>query len=303
MKKTVFIGIVVALVLLAFPPNPLIAHEKTGLTFKGCSIIRRAFMSEAAKAFEKATGTQIRVMGGGATLGIRATAAGDSDIGGSCRPPLPEWFPEESGVYMTHTGWDCLVFITNLSNPVNNITLEQAKGILKGKITNWRELGGPDKQIIPVFRSQVPESGGKISGVGFMTRLMLFNDPDAQYTDRAIFYRHSAEVEETIEKIEYTFGVTGSSSARKRSLKILTLDGISPTKENILSGKYPLFEPLYLITKGKPVGHVKEFVDWILGKEGQELVSKQETIRLDEGKSLTKHFRFWRNTHLITNND
>ena len=278
-----------------------VGKEVEPLIFKGCSIIRRAFMSEAATAYEKAGGKKINVMGGGATLGVRSAAAGDADIGGSCRPCFPDMFNEEKGVYMTQIAWDCLVFITHPSNPANNVTLKQGKDILLGKITNWKQVGGPDKPIRAVFRSQVPEHGGKVSGVGYMTRLMVFNNPNIDYTEKALFFKHSAEVEETIEKIEYTFGVTGVSSARKRNIKILNLNGVKPTKTNIGSGKYPLFRPLYLITKGEPSGEVKKFIDWLLSKEGQRIVSEQGTVNLIEGKSLKKEFKSWIHTELITN--
>ena len=277
------------------------SQEEDMLSFKGCSIIRRAFMSEAARAYENITGVKIIVTGGGATLGIRAAAAGDADIGGSCRPCLPEWFDEEKGVYMTQIAWDGLSFITHPSNPVNDITLKDAKYILLGKITNWKEIGGPDQRIICVFRSQVPEHGGKVSGVGYMTRVMIFKDPNISFTDNALFFRNSAGVEEKIEIIPFTFGVTGVSSARKRNVKILSLNGVPTTKENIASGSYPLFRPLYLMTKGKPAGEGKKFIEWLLSDAGQAVVSKQGTVTVKEGKGLKEKFEFWRNTDLITN--
>lgn len=277
------------------------AQASDDLTFKGCSIIRRAFMSEAARGYEEATGVKIVVTGGGATLGIRAAAAGDTDIGGSCRPCLPDWFDEEKGVYMTQIAWDALTFITHLSNPIDNISLEDAKRILTGKITNWKEVGGPDRRIICVFRSQVPEHGGKVSGVGYMARTMIFKDPQISFTDNALFFRNSAAVEEKIETLPFTFGVTGISSARKRNLKILKLEGQAPTRENIASGDYPLFRPLYLMTKGKPAGQIKDFIDWLLSDAGQRLVSEQGTVTLKEGRHLKEKFEFWQNTDLITN--
>ena len=279
------------------------AAVETGdtLIFKGCSITRRAFMSEVAVAYEKAAGKKIDVMGGGATLGIRAAAAGDTDIGGTCRPPLPDLFDEEKGVYMTLIAWDAIVFITHPSNPINGITLQQAKDILSGKITNWREVGGTDKPITAVFRSQIPEHGGKLSGAGYMARLMVFNDPDIDFTKNALFFKHSAEIERTIEKIGYTFGISGVSSAGKRKVKILNLNGIEPTKENIASAKYPLFRPLYLVTKGKPAGEVKEFIEWLLSKDGQKIVAGEGTVNLEEGRSLNAKFRFWQHPELIIN--
>ncbi|GAB4536830.1 MAG: phosphate ABC transporter substrate-binding protein [Thermodesulfovibrionia bacterium] len=249
-------------------------------------------MTEAARAYEKRTGIRINVIGGGATLGIRATVSGDTDMGGTCRPHLPDRFNEEKGAYLTHVAWDALVFITHHSNPVNNITLKQAKDILLGKITNWRELGGPDKRIILVLRAQNPDEGERYSGVGYMLRLMLFNGSDIDFSKNAIYVRDSEKVEEVVETTRYTFAVTGVSSARKRGLKILSLDGIEPTKENIASGRYPLFRPLFIVTKGMPAGKVKDFIEWILSKEGQKIISDEGTVNLEEGRGLKGRFKF-----------
>jgi phosphate transport system substrate-binding protein len=271
------------------------------LTFKGCSIIRRSFMTEAARAYEKSTGKRILVMGGGATMGIRSTAAGEADLGGSCRPNLPGRFDEERGVLLTQVAWDALVFITHKSNPVDNVTLQQAKGVLLGKLINWRELGGPDKRILPVLRTQTPEHGGKLSGVGYMSRVMLFDDPDIPFVEDALSFRDSAEVEENVEKIAFTFGTTGYSSATKRNVKILQLESVPANKTTIAAGTYPLFRPLYLATKGMPTGEIKEFMDWLLGPDGQRIVSEQGAIALEEGKALKDKFRFWPQGTVITN--
>ncbi|MEW5818912.1 MAG: phosphate ABC transporter substrate-binding protein [Cyanobacteriota bacterium] len=280
--------------------NITVEDEKL-IVFKGCSIIRRAFMTAAANAYQKKTGIEVKVIGGGATLGIRATAANDSDIGGSCRPPLPDRFEQEKGVKMVHVGWDSLVYITHPSNPVNNISLKDVKKILIGEITNWKQLGGEDKKIVLIFRSQVPEHGGKVSGVGYTTRKMIFNDPEKNYTDKALFFKHSSEIEEYIEKLENSFAVTGYSSANKRKVKILNLNGYQPTKENIVSAKYPLFRPLYIIIREKPSPKVQEFIDWLLSDEGQKVVSDEGTVNLKEGKTLVDKFKFWQYTDLIIN--
>ncbi len=279
------------MVALSYPVLAADGVRNEALVFKGCSIIRRAFMTEAARAYEMASGQKIDVMGGGATLGIRATAAGDADIGGTCRPPLPKLSVKEKGVQSIQIAWDALVVITNPSNPVDSISLKQLKLVLQGEIVNWRELGGPDKQIVPVFRSQAPEYGGKLSGVGYMTRQILFGDLEIDFSSRALFFRHSAEVEETVEKIPYSFAVTGVSSANKRQVKVLAIDDFKPNRANIASAAYPLFRPLYLVTQGDPSPAVKGFLKWLLSDEGQQVVSDQGTVTLLEGFRLSDLFR------------
>jgi phosphate transport system substrate-binding protein len=278
----------------AAPPAADIEEEPsaTVLSWTGCGISKKAYMTEAAKEYFKATGVSIVVTGGGATRGIRATVGGLSDIGGTCRHCLPEQFPDtEEGAVLTHVAWDALVFFTHPENPVSDLTRQQAKDVLKGKVTNWRELGGEDEKIVPSFRRQTVR--GKLSGVGYMTRLMLFGNPMEDYTEDAIFHTSSGPLEEFVESTEYAFGVTGVSSARKRTVKILALDGMDPTHENIASGDYPLFRPLYLVTKGPPSGAAKEFLDWILSDKGQAVLSHAGTVNLAEGAALKARFGHW----------
>ena len=237
------------------PPEAL--PEKPLLTWTGCDISRNAYITRALAAYEKETGVAIGVTGGGATRGIRATVGGTSDLGGTCRQTLPAEHPEEEGAKLTIVGWDALVFFTHRKNSVDGLTMVQAKDILKGKIVNWKELGGDDEPIVPVFRQQTV--AGKLSGVGYMTRLLLFENPKEGYTTDAIFFMSSGPVEEYVLSTPYSIAVTGFASAAKLDVKRLALGGVEPTRETIASGDYPLFRPLYLVTNGEPTGPAKEF--------------------------------------------
>ena len=100
-------------------------------------------------------------------------------------------------------------------------------------------------------------------------------------------------LEQFVESTEYAFGVTGVSSARKRKVKILAFDGVDPTPQNIASGDYPLFRPLYLVTKGPPAGAKKDFLEWILSDEGQAVLARAGTVNLAEGAALKALFEHW----------
>lgn len=272
--------------------QPSAAPDKPTLTWTGCGISKTAYMNDAAAAYKLQTGVEIVVTGGGATRGIRATAGGVSDIGGSCRCSLPEDFEREIGATLTHVAWDALVFFTHKKNPVKGITLEQAKAILLGNLSNWKELGAPeDQRIVRVFRRQTKQQ--KFSGVGYMTRLLVFGEPEIDYTTDALFEHSSGPVERFVERTEWSFAVTGVSSAQWRDVSILELDGIEPNKDTIASGTYKLFRPLYLVTKGEPTGPTKDFIDWVVGPEGQAVLSKAGTVNLQEGKALDPLFQHW----------
>lgn len=301
MRKTAFRGLSIGLILLVLGGNQAVSQTpKTRLVWKGCGISRKAFMAECAEAYEKQTGVHIELIGGGATLGIRATLAGDADIGGTCRPSLPNIFPQqESGGYLTQVAWDAICFITHPNNPVSGITSQEARDILTGNITNWQQVGGPDRPIVVIYRIQTEI--GKFSGVGYMTRRFLFDDPDVDFTEKALYFRDSGLVEKNVENIQWAFAPDGVSSARRRNVKILSLDGIPCTKENVASGRYPFFRPLYLITRGKPRGELKKFLDWIISDEGQAVIGSVGTVTLEEGRGLKEKFKFWEHTDLILN--
>lgn len=268
---------------------------KATLTWAGCGITKKAFMHECAKAYEKATGVRIELKGGGATLGIRKATAGSVDMGGSCRICKPDVTTEEKAAQMTLIAWDALVFITHPKNPVDSITLAQARKIFQGKIRNWKELGGNEVPISLVVRR------GKMSGVGYMGRRLLFNNPKTSYYARSLVVRSSGPLEQKIEKSVGAFGLTGISSAKKRKVKLLSINKVAPSKENIANGKYALFRPLFLVTNGKSKPEVQAFLKWILSKEGQAVISKQGTVNLAEGAALNEKYKFWENTKKITN--
>jgi phosphate transport system substrate-binding protein len=150
-------------VLIAFP---VLTHAE--LKWTGCGISKKAYMTELVKAFEQTEGITIVLSGGGATKGIRQTAAGKADMGGACRHLILE--DAEKGVKLHAVAWDALVIITHKDNSVSDISYENLKKVFSGEITNWQALGGDDAPIEVMVRK------GQISGVGMMARELIFGD-------------------------------------------------------------------------------------------------------------------------------
>lgn len=253
------------------------------LNWTGCGITKKAFMQEISDAYEKKTGIKIKISGGGATKGMRSAAAGTSDMGGTCRHWLggkSDKHPLEAKAELIQVAWDALVVIVHPDNPVNNITLDELRKIYDGEIISWKELGGPDKRIALVTRE------GKDSGVGHMFRRMVFNDPEYTFKARSYAMKSSGPLEEKISRTVTAMGMDGISSAIRSNVKILNLEGVSPSKENIIAGKYSLFRPLYIAIGQEPSSETKKVIDFILSSEGQAIVSAQGTVNLEEGKNL-----------------
>jgi phosphate transport system substrate-binding protein len=248
------------------------------LTWVGCGISKKAFMGALAKAYEKKTGVKIKTEGGGATRGIVDVAAGKADLGGTCRHVLLR--EEERGIKLIPVAWDALVVIAHPSNKVNNLTLDQLKDIFTGKITSWKEVGGANQKITVVIRK------GKISGVGRMFRELAFHHPNQDFTPSAKQFKSSGPVEKEVVKNPSAIAVTGISSAQKRKVKFLGINGKAPNHDNIIDGSYILYRPLYLVTKQKPSKAVNKFKTFALSEEGQKVIDGEGTVTLKEGAKL-----------------
>lgn len=265
---------------------PVYATEKT-LTWAGCGISKNAFMQEMAAAYEKKTGVKIDLKGGGATKGIREVSSKKTDIGGTCRHTLQDdktlsGVPlAERRVQLTPVAWDALVVLTHKDNPVNNVTLEQIRQIYTSKITNWKELGGRDAPIELYVRK------GKISGVGRTLRELVFNNYDQEFVAKHVM-DSTGPLERAIEKDVNAIGITGVSSGRRvKGAKILHLEGKEASYENIKSGSYLLYRPLYMVTHLEDRNpEVKKFIEFVYSDEGKRIMRKVGTVPYEDAVHL-----------------
>jgi len=267
--------------------SPPASSSEKSLSWAGCGISKNAFMNEMAVAYEKKTGVKVNLLGGGATKGIRQVSSKDTLIGGTCRHVLIEDeslmdHKDERRVKLTPVAWDALVAIVHKDNPVDNITLDQMRKLYKGKITNWKELGGKDAPIELYVRT------GKISGVGRTIRELLFYNYDEEFVAK-----HVVEESATLEKDMVTnpngIGVTGVSSARKLKgiAKILKLEGKEASYENIKTGQYLLYRPLYIVNRiDEHNPEVRKFVNFVSSSEGQQIMRDVGTVPYQDAIGL-----------------
>lgn len=256
----------------AAKPGPAAGTDGKTYRWVGCGITKKAFMKELAAAYEARTGVRIEIEGGGATRGIREVAAGKADMGGSCRSKITG-HPQELGAELRPVSWDALVVIVLPDNPVSDITLDQIRGLYLGKIRNWKELGGNDAPIRLYVRR------GKISGVGRAIRKLVFADYDIEFKAYKVV-KSSGPLEKAVEKDVNAVGITGISSARKRKVKILKLEGKEPTFENIRKGEYLLYRPLYLVLNPNHPNYaeLEKFVKFAHSSAGRRVIRENGTV-------------------------
>lgn len=243
----------------------------------GCSISNVGYLNDLAKAYEKETGGQILIRGGGSTVGLRELGREKVDLAASCKSQDAK---DSADLIFQPVAWDALVFIVNPSNPVSNITPQKVRDIYEGKLANWKQLGGADSPL----KSYISTAQG-MGGIGETLSKYFLNGKLPQTTVNSSMQSSSVAMwEQLVEKTAEAFASTGFDSARKRKVKMLAINGVTPTKANIVSGRYPYKRYLYLVIAKDAKPEVRDFVKFALSKKGQKLISSYGIPALAEMK-------------------
>ena len=172
---------------------------------------------------------------------------------------------------------DALVFVVNADNPVDNITTEQIRGIYTGQITNWKELGGSDAEIVPFQRN---EGAGSQA---LMKKLIMGDTPlmeaPAEYYSGAMDELMSAvkSYDKSANAIGYSVYYYAHDMEMAQGLKLLKVDGVEPNRDTIRSGEYPYLNAIYcVIAHDTPADSPTRILyDWLMTPDGQSLLESE----------------------------
>lgn len=210
----------------------------------------------------------ISVRGGGSGVGIASLAGKSVDVGMSSRPIKDKELATAKQKGVNPVGniiaLDGLAVIVHSQNPINEITIKTLKDIYTGKITNWKALGGPDREIVVVSRDVA-------SGTFEVFKEKVLKGDKNR--DDALMLASNKAVATTVQDTPGAIGYVGLGYLSE-GVKALKVDGVSPSNKAVQDGNYKLARPLFMYTNGTPKGLVKEFIDFILSNTGQKLVSE-----------------------------
>jgi phosphate transport system substrate-binding protein len=243
------------ILVLSFLTATVFAGDKPPMHWKGPVEMQSGFVQEMVSLYQRLYGTEIILETAQGSEGIREVAARSVDVGGSGRKRLTG-VPEERLVREIPVAWDMLVAVTHKENPVNNLSLDQLKQILEGKITNWTELGGADAPIQVLFRED------QLSGVAASMRQRLGLSGEQELPDATSFSDLNdlhLELENNVDAI----AVESFTVARTLAVKILDLEAVTPGYSALKAGEYPLYRPLYFTyvsLKNKRLREIKKLL-------------------------------------------
>ncbi|WP_102273162.1 PstS family phosphate ABC transporter substrate-binding protein [Cytobacillus massiliigabonensis] len=181
---------------------------------------------------------------------------------------------------LTPIGKEAFVFFVNPDNKIANLTVNEIQGIYSGKIKNWSEMKGKNERIIAFQR---PENSGsqtlleKIMGDTEIMKPLKEEVPAGMggIMEQVADYRNYKNA------IGFSFRFFATGMNPNPDIKLLSIDGIEPSPENISNGSYPFTASLYAITlKDNPNPMIKPFLEWMTGPEGQRIVEEIGYIKL-----------------------
>jgi phosphate transport system substrate-binding protein len=253
---------------------PIAAAQAAPVSVKGSDTMVILGQRWAEEYMGKHPDAQIQVTGGGSGTGISALINGTTDICQSSRSMKAAEKAKLRDRYAT-TGVeipvarDGVAVYVHASNPMTEISVPQLKAIFAGKITNWKEIGGPDARIIVYSREN---SSGTY--VFFKEHVLEGRD----FSPRAQTMPGTASVVNAVSKEKFGIGYGGAAYAKGiKILKVKKDDGspaIMPELKTVTDGSYALARPLFFYLKGAPSGDIKTFVDFVLSPDGQAVASK-----------------------------
>jgi len=179
---------------------------------------------------------------------------------------------------------DAFVLLVNDKNPVKSLTQQQLRDIYSGKITNWKQVGGADMEILPFQREST-------SGSQTLFLSLLMRDTQPMIAPTSFYYADMGGIIDAVAEFNngessigysvfyYAYAMYGNDNVR-----FLEVDGVLPTEESIIAGTYPLISYYYaVIRKDTPLNHpVRELINWILSGDGQTLMRKTGYVPLRE---------------------
>lgn len=213
-----------------------------------------------AEAFQEVEpGVAVDVQLGGSSAGVTNVIDGISDLGNASRALKDE--EKAEGLTENIIAYDGIAVVVNPANGVENLTKEQLVKIYTGEITNWKDVGGADRQIVVVGRE-----AGSGTRDGFEEALDI-----KEKTKHASEQNETGLVKNLVSTNESAIGYISLGYADS-SVKTLKIENVAPTEETVKDKSYPIQRPFVMVSKGTLNAQTKAFLDFILSDEGQKIV-------------------------------
>lgn len=243
------------------------------ITLEGSTTVLPIAQRTAEEMMDANDEIEISVRGGGSGVGINSLISKKCDIAMASRAIKDSELQKavSNGVQPKAyvVAMDGIAVVVNTSNPVTNLSKAQVKAIFTGKISNWSEVGGNDEKIVVVSRDS---ASGTFEAFG---ELALNKE---KVRADALMQASNQAVATTIKNTKGAIGYVGLGYMK--GLADVSIDGVEASIETVLSGKYSYSRPLFMYTNGPAKGEAKEYLDFVLSEDGQDIVKREGFVGL-----------------------
>ncbi|MBR2068085.1 MAG: substrate-binding domain-containing protein [Solobacterium sp.] len=202
---------------------------------------------------------------------------GDTDMMFGASPSqAQELYAKEvnKNIVRTPIGREAFVFFVEEDNPIDGLSSDELRAIYHGDITNWKELGGKDEEILAFQRPE--DSGSQVVMKHFMQDISLKEPLSYEKVDAMVgVIKEVKQYHNEAGALGYSFHYFLTGLQQEKNVKILKVDGVYPSVETIADGSYPICIPLICATvEGNPNPYVNQVLEFLLSKQGQDLIQK-----------------------------
>lgn len=241
------------------------------VTVSGSSALLPLAKDAAAKFKVKNPEVSLTLNGGGSGTGLKQVAEGTVNIGNSDVEASKKLPADKAKGLVDHKV--CVLTVApivhkDIGATVKSLTKAQLQDVFTAKITNWKDVGGPDQEIILVTR---PSTSGTRA---LFTELALAGKEEA--SNKSLETDDSGTLLQSISQTKGAIGyIALSYLVNNKDVVALGIDGVAPTLENTYNGTYPVWGYEHMYTKGEPTGAVKAFLDYVVSDEYGVEIEKQ----------------------------
>ena len=240
------------------------------LVIKGSDTLGAKFVPQLAEQFKAQNpGTTFDIAAEGSTTGIAAIIDGTAQIGMSSRRARPAEVGAASGkgVQMKPTivAYDGIAVIVNSGNPIKSLSKKQVEQIFTGEVADWSAVGGSPGKISIYTRNT---SSGTYSD--FKELAMKKRD----YAGGSQKMAGNEQIAAEVGKNPNGIGYVGLAYIKAGGIKVMAIDGVSPSVSTVHAKTYPYARPTFYYTNGEPQGLAKRFVDFTIGSAGQRIATQ-----------------------------
>jgi phosphate transport system substrate-binding protein len=275
MKKPCTLALAASLFALALFPSGCRRPQAEQVVVTGASTVY-PIVQMAAEELRRTKGLNVMGQGGGSTRGFEDCIAGRNNLGAMARDLTPE---EKAQVIVFPIAYDGVGIVVHASNQIAAVTTDDLRRIYRKQVTNWSEFGGQNASIVVVHKGE-----GHATREVFMKYTGLTPDEMTRFTDVAA--GDNAQVIRVIANTANAIGYVSLGEVIKAAeagqpVRLVKFNGIEPVMENVTNKTYPLFHPLYLISKGEPKGGSRVLLDFLRSPEGKAIIRQGNYVPLE----------------------